>query len=139
MKFMDTLAAKLRSHDAYGVWKKLDDDTVISRHFVVTKEDRKKIDVYSAMPEETKAKMRLFYETVAQHTEMLTGKMAICVLDINTEGFGRAMVIYEDSILVQKIHRNAHKFGFADLASISEEGEKLSAACAEKLKKTETV
>lgn len=136
MKFMDTLSAKLRSHDAYGVWKKLDDKTVISRHFIVTKEDRKKIDVYSRMPEETKAKMRLFYETVAQNIEMQTGKMAICVLDINTEGFGRAMVIYEDRILVQKVHRNAHKFGFDSLEKIEQEGEKLTASCQKALEES---
>lgn len=129
MSFMDTLAAKLRAHDAYGVWKKLDDDTIIGRHFIVSKEDKKKIDVYGRMPEETKAKMRLFYETVAQHIEMLTGKMAICVLDINTEGFGRALVIYEDRILAHKVHRNAHKFGFESMDKISDEGEKLAETC----------
>lgn len=129
MTFMDTLSAKLRAHDSYGVWKKLDDETVISRHFILSKEDKKKIDVYGRMPEDTKAKMRLFYEVVAQHIEMLTGKMAICILDINTEGFGRALVIYEDRILVQKVHRNAHKFGFESLEKIAEEGEKLVAAC----------
>jgi len=130
---METLNAKIRSHDAYGVWKKIDDDTIISRHFVVTKEDKKKIDVYGRMPEDTKAKMRLFYEAVAQNAEWQSGKMAICVLDINSEGFGRALVVYEDVILVSKVHRNAHKFGFADLGKIEEEGEKLVAKCLEKL------
>jgi len=134
MKFMETLNAKLRSHDAYGVWKKLDDATVIARHFVLSKEDKKKIDVYGKMPEDVKAKMRLFYEAVAQNVEWQTNKMAICVLDINTEGFGRALVVYEDAILVSKVHRNAHKFGFKDLEAIEEEGEKLVAKCIEKIK-----
>lgn len=133
MKFMETLNAKLRSHDAYGVWKKLDDNTIISRHFVVSKEDKKKIDVYSKMPEETRAKMRLFYEAVAQNVEWQTDKMVICVLDINTEGFGRALIVYEDLILCQKVHRNAHKFGFKDLAAIEQEGEKLVASCLSKM------
>jgi len=133
MEFYDTLAAKLRSHDTYGVWKKLDDDTVISRHFVLSREDRKKIDVYGKMPEDTKAKMRLFYEAAAQNVEMKSGKMAICVLDINTEGFGRALIVFEDTILVHKVHRNAHKFGFDSIEKIVEEGEKLTEICLEKL------
>lgn len=131
--FMETLNAKLRSHDAYGVWKKLDDETVISRHYVLTKEDKKKIDVYGRMPDDVIAKMRLYYEAVAQTVEWQTGKMAITVLDINTEGFGRAMVVYEDTILCQNIHRNAHKFGFKDLEDIKKDGEKLVAKCLAKL------
>ena len=133
MNFMETLNAKLRSHDAYGVWKKLDDETVISRHFILSKEDRKKIDVYGRMPEETRAKMRLFYEATAQAVEWQTGTMVICVLDINTEGFGRALIIYEDNVLVQKVHRNAHKFGFESMEKIRQEGEKLVSACLDKL------
>lgn len=133
MDFMETLNAKLRSHDAYGVWKKLDDETIISRHFVLSKEDKKKIDVYGRMPDEVVAKMRLFYESVAQAVEWKTQKMAITVLDINTEGFGRALVTYEDAILCQKVHRNAHKFGFKDLEAIKEEGYKLVEACLNKL------
>ncbi|ADD67829.1 conserved hypothetical protein [Denitrovibrio acetiphilus DSM 12809] len=135
-KFMETLNAKLRAHDAYGVWKKIDDETIISRHFVLSKEDKKKIDVYGKMPDDVVAKIRLFYEAVAQTVEWQTGKMAITVLDINTEGFGRALVVYEDTILCQKVHRNAHKFGFKDLASIEEEGGKLVSGC---LKKVEEI
>jgi len=133
MRFMETLNSKLRSHDTYGVWKKLEDETIIARHFVLSKEDKKKIDVYGRMPDEVVAKIRLFYETVAQTVEWHTKKMAICVLDINTEGFGRALVIYEDNILMQKVHRNAHKFGFESLEKIEEEGEKLVAACLKRL------
>jgi len=137
MSFMKTLNAKLRAHDAYGVWKKLDDETIISRHFVMTKEDKKKIDVYGRMPDDVIAKIRLFYEAVAQNVEMQTGKMANAVIDINTEGFGRALIVYEDMILAQGIHRNAHKFGFADLDKISEEGEKLTAKCLKSLEGVE--
>jgi len=133
MAFMQTLNDKLRAHDAYGVWKKLDNDTIISRHFVMTKEDKKKIDVYGKMPPEVIAKIRLFYEAVAQNVEMQTGKMANAAIDINTEGFGRAMVIYDDTILVQSYLRNAHKYGFADLEKVSEEGESLTAKCLAKL------
>jgi probable nitrogen fixation protein len=132
-KFMETLNAKLRAHDAYGVWKKLDDATVISRHYVLSKEDKKKIDVYGRMPDDVIAKMRLYYEAVAQTVEWQTGKMAITILDINTEGFGRALVAYEDAILCQRVHRNAHKFGFKDLEDIESDGEKLVAACLKKL------
>jgi len=131
--FMETLNAKLRSHDAYGVWKKLDDETVISRHFVLSKEDKKKIDVYGRMPDDVVAKIRVFYEAVAQTVEWQTGKMAITVLDINTEGFGRALVVYEDAILCQKVHRNAHKFGFKDLEEIEKEGERLVSSCIKKV------
>lgn len=131
--FMETLNAKLRSHDAYGVWKKLDDETIISRHFVLSKEDKKKIDVYGKMPDEVVAKMRLYYEAVAQTVEWNTGKMAMVVLDINTEGFGRALVIYEDAILCQKVHRNAHKFGFKDLEDVEKDGSKMVETCMKKL------
>lgn len=133
IRFLDTLNAKLRSHDAYGVWKNLDDATIISRHFVMSRQEKKKIDVYGRMPPETVAKIRLFYEAVAQTAEARTGRMAITVIDINTEGFGRALVVYEDRILLADILRNAHKFGFETIEKLEETGEKLVDICVKKI------
>ncbi|TCK62260.1 DUF269 domain-containing protein [Seleniivibrio woodruffii] len=125
--FRDVLITKIRSHDPHNIWKNVADDTLITRYYVVTKEEKKKIDAFKAISPETVAKIRLYYETVALAVEESCGQMIITVLDINTEGFGRALLIYEDFILLQKFHRNAHKFGFATLEEVLEEGEKLVA------------
>lgn len=133
--FKEVLISKLRSYDAHGVWKNVDDDKLLTRYFVLTKEDKKKIDVFAAISPETVGKIRLYYEAVAQTAEESTGRIVVTVLDINTEGFGRALLVDEDYILLQKVHRNAHKFGFGTLEEMAEDGEKLSQKAIENTKK----
>lgn len=125
--FRDVLITKIRSHDPHNIWKNVADDTLMTRYYVLTKDDKKKIDAFSAISPETVAKIRLYYEAVALYVEQQCGKMIVTVLDINTEGFGRALLVYEDYIFLQKFHRNAHKFGFATLEEVLEEGETLAA------------
>lgn len=125
--FREILVSKLRSYDAHGTWKNVADEKLLARYFVVTKEDKKKIDAFAAISPETVGKIRLYYEAVAQTVEENCGRIIVTVLDINTEGFGRALLIDEDYILLQKVHRNAHKFGFETLEEMAEEGEKLTA------------
>lgn len=132
--FRDVLITKIRSHDPHNIWKNVADDTLMTRYYVLSKEDKKKIDAFSAISPETVAKIRLYYESVALYVEEQSGKMIITVLDINTEGFGRALLVYEDFIFLQKFHRNAHKFGFATLEEVLEEGETLAAKAIEKSK-----
>ncbi len=125
--FREVIIAKLRSFDAHGTWKNIADEKLLARYFVVTKEDKKKIDAFGPMSPETVAKIRLFYEAVAQTVEENCGRIVVTALDINSEGFGRALLIDEDFILLQKVHRNAHKFGFENLEEMADEGEKLTA------------
>lgn len=132
--FKDALITKIRSHDPHNIWKNVADDTLMTRYYVLSKEDKKKIDAFSAISLETVAKIRLYYESVALYVEEQCGKMIITVLDINTEGFGRALLVYEDYIFLQKFHRNAHKFGFTTLEEALEEGETLAKKAIEKSK-----
>lgn len=133
--FKEVLVSKLRSYDAHGVWKNIADEKLLAKYFVVTKEDKKKIDAFAAMSPETLGKIRLYYEAVAQTAEENTGRIVVTALDINGEGFGRALLIDEDYILLQKVHRNAQKFGFENIEDMAEEGEKLSAKAIENTKK----
>lgn len=133
--FREVLTAKLRAYDAHGTWKNIADEKLLSRYFVVTKEDKKKIDAFGPMSPETVAKIRIFYEAVAQTVEENCGRIIVTALDINIEGFGRALLIDEDYILLQRVHRNAHKFGFETLEEMAEEGEKLTAKSLENSKK----
>jgi len=135
--FMEILVSKLRSYDSFGVWKRVSDEELVRRNFVLTKEDKKKIDVFSPMPQEVIGKMRLFYETVAQAVETLSGEIIITVVDINSEGFGRILLLEEDFVILHKIHRNSHKFGFSDLDKLELEGESLSSRALKKIKDRE--
>ncbi|MGE4266464.1 MAG: DUF269 domain-containing protein [Deferribacterales bacterium] len=133
--FKDALITKIRSHDPHNIWKNVADDTLMTRYYVLTKEDKKKIDVFASISPETVAKIRLYYEAVALYAEEQCGKMVITVLDINTEGFGRALLVYEDYIFLQKFHRNAHKFGFSTLEEVVDEGEMLTVKALENAKR----
>jgi probable nitrogen fixation protein len=124
MSFKDILVSKLRSYDNYGVWKKVSDEDLLKRNFVLTLEQKKKIDVFATMPQETIGRIRLFYEAVAQAVEAESKEIIITVVDINSEGFGRILLLEGDRVIFLKVIRNAHKFGFKDIEKMIEEGDK---------------
>lgn len=124
--YLTTLKEKLRAHDAYGTWKQVQDEVLLTRFFILTKEQKKKIDVMKAVSPETIGKIRMVYEAVAQMIEQKTGQMVITVVDINTEGFGRVLLIADDKVLIQRTHRNTQKFGFKCLEDLMTFGEGLA-------------
>lgn len=123
--YLTTLKEKLRAHDAYGVWNKVEDEVLLTRFFILTKEQRKKIDVMKSISPETIGKIRMVYEAVAQMVEKELGEIVITVVDINTEGFGRVLLVSEDKVLIHRIHRNVHKYGFKNFDDLITYGEGL--------------
>jgi len=132
--FKDTLVKKLRSFDTHGAWKNLGDE-VILKPFVKNKEQKKEIDMSGPVDIKTLWHIRMYYEAVGMAIEEQTGKMCYTVLDINYEGFGRALVIHDDYVLVVKALRDAHKFGYKDIDDLCLKGEKFVESGIKKLQK----
>lgn len=123
--YLTTLKEKLRAHDAYNTWKQVQDDVLLTRFFVLTKDQKKEIDVMKAVAPETIGKIRMVYEAAAQVIEQDTGQMVITIVDINTEGFGRVLLVSDEKVLVHRTHRNTQKFGFKCLEDLMTFGEGL--------------
>lgn len=129
--FFTSLVEKLRSYDSYGSWKNKTDAQIV-QPLIKTKEDKKQIDTNTAPDQRHLWFVRMFFEAVALAAEKRTGAMMVVALDINHEGFGRALIFHEERILLHRSLRNVQKFGFASLEELTGEGEKLVAIIGER-------
>ena len=69
--------------------------------------------------------IRLVYQAVALAFEKKTGVMCSVVMEMSHEGFGRAVVIADKIVIVNKFFKDAHRFSFRTYEKLIEEGDKM--------------
>jgi probable nitrogen fixation protein len=85
----------------------------------------KEIPIIGDPDEITIARVKAFYNAVASLIEKKTKLMAVPVINLSHEGFGRAFVIVGKLIVVEKTLRDVHRYGFPSFAKLNEEGDKM--------------
>ena len=123
--FKKTMIAQVRALDLYGSWSKLSDDELLGNKYVKTKEQLKEIPIVADINEITKKDIRMIYEALALAFEKITGEMANVIMEMSEEGFGRVAVFSNGLVLVDKMHRDAHRFGYRELDKFIDEGAKM--------------
>jgi Protein of unknown function, DUF269. len=68
----------------------------------------------------TIARLKAYYNSLATLIEKKTGLMAAPMVHISHEGFGRALIMVGKLIVVDKILRDTHRFGFSSLEELRE-------------------
>ena len=120
--FAKALVAQLRAQDTYGVWSKIADDDLLVKNYVKSKEELKKIPIIDDIkPEQIKA-IRLIYQALAIAFEQQTNVMCSVVMEMSHEGFGRAVVIADKIVIVDKSFKDAHRFSFRTLEKLKAQG-----------------
>ncbi|HLF97667.1 MAG TPA: NifX-associated nitrogen fixation protein [Methylococcaceae bacterium] len=118
------LVKQLRALDTYDTQKDWSNLQVIDP-LVLTKERKQAIPIIGDPDEITLARVRAYYNALATLIEKKSGLMAVPVINLTHEGFGRAFVIVGKLLVVDKTLRDVHRFGFASLAKLDEEVTKL--------------
>lgn len=120
------MVIQLRATDSYGTYDTWTDARVLDP-LVLTKERRRAIPVVGDPDETTITRLKAFYNAVAQLIEKETGLLAVPVINISHEGFGRALILVGKLVAMDKTLRDVHRFGFDSLTSLVEEAHKLVA------------
>ncbi|MFC3608356.1 NifX-associated nitrogen fixation protein [Stutzerimonas tarimensis] len=115
---------QLRAMDGYGTYDTWSDAKVLDP-LVLTKERRRAIPVVGDPDETTLSRVKAFYNALAQLIERETGLMAVPVINIGHEGFGRALIVVGKLVALDKTLRDVHRFGFESLEAMSAEAQKL--------------
>jgi probable nitrogen fixation protein len=118
------LVKQLRALDTYDTQKDWSNVQVIDP-LVLTKERKQAIPIVGDPDEITLARVKAYYNALATLIEKKSGLMAVPVINLTHEGFGRAFVIVGKLLVVDKTLRDVHRFGFASLAKLDEEVTKL--------------
>lgn len=122
--FVKQMAVQLRAMDSYGTYDTWTDARVLDP-LVLTKERRRQIPVVGDPDETTISRVKAYYNALAQTVERETGLLAVPVINLTHEGFGRALILVGKLVALDKTLRDVHRFGFDSLEKMVEESEKL--------------
>ena len=122
--FVNEMVRQMRAIDSYG---KYDDWPVnkILDPFVLTKERKREIPVIGDPDEITIARLKAFYNAIAAMIEKECGLMAVPMLNLSHEGFGRVIITVGKLVVMDKTLRDVHRFGFPSLSKMKDEADKL--------------
>ncbi|TVZ38827.1 putative nitrogen fixation protein [Alteromonadaceae bacterium 2753L.S.0a.02] len=122
--FIKQMVVQLRALDGYGTYDTWTDAKVLDP-IILTKARRREIPVVGDPDETTISRVKAFYNGLAQMIEAETGIMAVPVINITHEGFGRAMITVGKLVALDKTLRDVHRFGFDTPEKMIDEAEKL--------------
>ncbi len=117
------MVVQLRSMDSYGTYDTWSDARVLDP-LVLTKERRRAIPVVGDPDETTLSRVKAYYNALAQMIERECGLLAVPVINISHEGFGRALILVGKLVALDKTLRDVHRFGFDSLDALVVEAEK---------------
>ncbi|CAD5376562.1 NifX-associated protein [Pseudomonas sp. OF001] len=117
------MVVQLRAMDSYGTYDTWSDARVLDP-LVLTKARRKAIPVVGDPDETTISRIKAYYNALAQLLEAETGLLAVPVINLTHEGFGRALILVGKLVALDKTLRDVHRFGFDSLEALVAEAQK---------------
>ena len=122
--FIHQMIIQLRAVDTYGTYDTWNDEKVISP-IILSKEKKREIPVVGDPDETVISRLKAYYNALATSIEKETGIMAVPVVNLTHEGFGRAFIVVGKLIVLDKTLRDVHRFGFPSLEKLSTDSHKL--------------
>lgn len=122
--FVVEMVRQMRAIDPYGAYEGLS-DTEVLEPFVLTKEKRREIPLVGDPDETVVARVRAFYNAISAMIEAECGLMAVPLVHLTHEGFGRALITVGKLVVMDRTLRDVHRFGFPTLSKMKDEADKL--------------
>jgi probable nitrogen fixation protein len=121
--FIKEMVKQMRAIDSYGTY---DGWTVerILEPYIVTKEMRRQIPVIGDPDEQTLSRVKAFYNGIAVLIEKECGLMAVPMVNITHEGFGRALITVGKLVVMDRTVRDIHRYGYDTYSKMKDEADK---------------
>ena len=110
---------QLRALDTYDTYEGWSNEKIIDP-LVLTKERKREIPIVGDPDEITLARVKAYYNSISSLIEKKSKLMAVPVINISHEGFGRAFILVGKLVVVDKTLRDVHRFGFPSLEDMTE-------------------
>jgi probable nitrogen fixation protein len=133
-ELVQDLLKQLRSLDAYDTYSGWSVAKIIDP-IVLTKERKRAIPVIGDPDGMTIARIKAYYNSLSSLIEKKSGLMATPIINITHEGFGRALITVGKLIVVDKVLRDTHRFGFASLEELVQKSDQMIAKALELIEK----
>ena len=122
--FIKEMVKQMRAVDSYGTYDGWPSDHVLAP-YVVTKEQRRAIPVIGDPDDIMLSRIRAFYNAISSLIEKECGLMAVPIMNISHEGFGRAVITVGKLVVMDRTLRDVHRYGYESLSKMKDEGDKL--------------
>lgn len=122
--FIQEMVKQMRAIDSYGTYDGWPVERILAP-YVVTKEQRRAMPVIGDPDEILLSRIKAFYNAIASLVEKECGQMAVPMINITHEGFGRAVITVGKLVVMDKTLRDVHRYGYESLSKMKDEADKL--------------
>lgn len=122
--FMQEMVKQMRAIDTYDTFEGMSNGEILDP-FVLTKERKKEIPVIGDPDEILIARIKAYYNAISILIEKECGLMAVPLLNLTHEGFGRVLITVGKLVVHDRSLRDVHRFGFASLSKMKDEADKV--------------
>ncbi len=122
--FIQEMVKQMRAIDSYGTYDGWPAERILDP-YVVTKEQRRAMPVIGDPDEILLSRIKAFYNAIASLIEKECGLMAVPMINITHEGFGRAVITVGKLAVMDKTLRDVHRYGYESLSKMKDEADKL--------------
>ena len=130
--FIKEMLRQMRAIDTYGTYAGWTPEKILDP-FILTKERKSTIPIIGDPDDETLARVKAFYNGIAVLIEKECGLMAVPIVHITHEGFGRVLIIVGKLVALEKTLRDVHRFGFESLSKMKTEADKMLSVAIERV------
>ncbi len=123
-EFIKEMVKQMRAIDSYGTYDGWPSDRILAP-YIVTKEQRKLIPVIGDPDDIMLSRIKAYYNAIASLIEKECGLMAVPVVNISHEGFGRALITVGKLVVMDRSLRDVHRYGYESLSKMKDEGDKV--------------
>lgn len=120
--FARELVKQMRAVDSYGMYENYSAVQLLDP-FILTEERRRAIPVVADPDEIVLSRVTAFYNALSALIEQECGLMATPFISISHEGFGRALIVVGKLVVMNRVLRDMHRFGFPSLSKMKDEAD----------------
>lgn len=121
--FIKEMVRQMRALDSYGQYDGKPIEVLLG-NLILTKERKAEIPLIGDPDEITVACVKAFYNAIAVLVEKECGLMAMSLVHLTHEGFGRVLITVGKLVLLDRAVRDVHRFGFESLSKMKHEADK---------------
>jgi probable nitrogen fixation protein len=121
--FGQEMVRQMRAIDAYGTTDNQSAAEILEP-FILTKEEKRELPIVGDPDEIVIARIQVFYNAIAALIEQECGLMAVPLVNLTHEGFGRVLITVGKLVVLDRSLRDVHRFGFASLSKMKDEADK---------------
>lgn len=122
--FVLEMVRQMRAIDPYGQSDTLPAAELLEP-FVMTKEKKRELPIIGDPDEIVVARVKVFYNAISAMIEAECGLMAVPLVNLTHEGFGRAIITVGKLVVMDRTLRDVHRFGFPSLSKMKDEADKI--------------